>query len=325
MQVVVDTLDEPKPGPKWARFFEASWPEYREWFLQEGDRARPTYLASRRALQRHMPELMETYGRLMELAGGSDLAARGLALYCPPPYLTACSQAAWTRSEPMLVRNYDYAPRLWEKLLVRTHWRRRVLGMSDCLWGLLDGVNDAGLCVSLSFGGRKQVGDGFGIPLILRYVLETCDTTREATEVLQRVPSHMSYSITLLDASVDHATVFVTPDRGAQVTRNFVATNHQEAVEWSAYAKATRSAERLSTLSLRLSDPTETAARFVQRFLEAPAFGTRHEQGYGTLYTAVYRPKQRSVSLLWPQYRWEQSLDRFDDQSFTTSFAAAPA
>ena len=34
--------------------------------------------------------------------------------------------------------------------------------MLDCLWGLLDGVNDAGLALSLTFGGRPQVGAGFG-------------------------------------------------------------------------------------------------------------------------------------------------------------------
>ena len=31
--------------------------------------------------------------------------------------------------------------------------------MLDCLWGLLDGVNDAGPAVSLTFGGRSQVGE----------------------------------------------------------------------------------------------------------------------------------------------------------------------
>ena len=52
--------------------------------------------------------------------------------------------------------------------------------MSDCLWGLLDGMNDAGLAVSLTFGGRPVLGDGFGIPLVMRYVLETCEDVAEA-------------------------------------------------------------------------------------------------------------------------------------------------
>ena len=323
MRIEVATLDEKKPGPGWARFFHESWPEYRDWFLQEGERARPTYLASRRALQTHMPELVETYGQLVDLGGGTDLVARGLVFYCPPPYLTSCSQAVWTRDTPMLVRNYDYAPALWERLLVRTDWCRPVLGMSDCLWGLLDGINDAGLCVSLSFGGRKQVGVGFGIPLILRYVLETCDTTSQAAAVLCRVPTHMSYTITILDREADFATVFVTPDHGATVTRHPVATNHQERVEWSTHASSTRSVERLAALSARLEDPEESPERFIDRFLEAPAYGTRLEQGYGTLYTAVYRPALGSLSLIWPKHRWEQSLDRFENETFVVDLDAA--
>ena len=62
--------------------------------------------------------------------------------------------------------------------------------MSDCLWGLLDGINDAGLAVSLTFGGRRDVGDGFAIPLVMRYLLETCDTVDEARAALERIPVH---------------------------------------------------------------------------------------------------------------------------------------
>ena len=36
---------------------------------------------------------------------------------------------------------------------------------------------------------------GFGVPIILRYVLELCRDTQDAVEALHRVPSHMAYSI----------------------------------------------------------------------------------------------------------------------------------
>ena len=97
-------------------------------------------------LRAHMPELMPAYERVVELAGGGDLAARMLSLYKPPPYLAACSQGVWTREGgPMLARNYDYAPSRFEGLIWSTRLlERRVIGMSDCLWGLLDGMNDDG-------------------------------------------------------------------------------------------------------------------------------------------------------------------------------------
>ena len=170
-------ISEEQPGPVWAGLFQEYWPDYKRWWLGEGEPARPTYLEGRRALQTHMPELVPLYDELCEKAGGSDLAARFLSFYCPPPYLSGCSQAIWPGREPVLVRNYDYAPNAFDSLILHTGWRgRKVMGTSDGLWGLVDGMNDAGLAISLTFGGRRVVGDGFGVPLILRYVLQTCDT-----------------------------------------------------------------------------------------------------------------------------------------------------
>src|SRR5438093_3967849 len=139
-------LEERDLGRGWQAVFEEKWPHYREWFLREGEAARSSYATSVRMLRGHMPELMPVYERLVELAGGGDLAARMLSLYKPPPYLSGCSQGAWTRGEPMLVRNYDYALDRLEGVLWSTEWTgRRVIGMSDSAWGLLDGMNDAGL------------------------------------------------------------------------------------------------------------------------------------------------------------------------------------
>jgi hypothetical protein len=44
-----------------------------------------------------MPELVETYERLVELAAGDEIAARCLSLYRPPAFIVGCSQGVWTR------------------------------------------------------------------------------------------------------------------------------------------------------------------------------------------------------------------------------------
>ena len=59
-----------------------------------------------------MPELVPAWPRVVELAGGGDLAARMLTLYDTPPLITGCSQAALPG--PVLVRNYDFDPELFE-------------------------------------------------------------------------------------------------------------------------------------------------------------------------------------------------------------------
>ena len=174
---------------------------------KEGDAARPSYVTARRMLRTCMPELVGVYDRLVDLAGGGDVAARMLSLYRPPPYLSGCSQAAIAAPEPVLVRNYDYAPSRFEGVVQSTAWgKHRVIGMSDCLWGLLDGMNDAGLVVSLTFGGRRVLGDGFGIPVVVRYLLETCSTVAEARAALGKVPVNLAHNLTLVDLAGEAAT-----------------------------------------------------------------------------------------------------------------------
>jgi predicted choloylglycine hydrolase len=176
-------------------------------------------------LARHMPELVPTWERLAGLAGGDPLAAQMLTLYNPPAYLTGCSQAVHL-AEPALVRNYDYAPELLERVVLGTAFTgRRVVGMSDCLWGLVDGMNDAGLAVSLAFGGQITLGPGFGIPLVLRYVLEMCGSATEARDTLARLPVHISYNVTVADRSGDYFTAYLGPDRVPHFTADPVATN----------------------------------------------------------------------------------------------------
>ncbi len=314
MQILWRALSEIEPGSKWASLFAEYWPAYRRWWLREGDDARPTYLECRRALRTHMPEIVPLYDCLCELAGGGDQAARFLSFYRPPPYLSGCSQAIWPGEEPLLARNYDYDPLAFDSLVLRSGWQgRRVMGTSDGLWGLVDGMNDAGLAVSLTFGGRRVVGDGFGVPLILRYVLQTCETAEQAGEALARVPCHMSYNVTVLDAKRRYVTVLMSPDRPAVITNSAVATNHQEAVEWISHARFTATVERERFLLQRLTLHIETQEKFIGAFLKPPLYSTAYSAGFGTLYTAVYRPRRLEMEVRWPGTVWPFSLDGFKD------------
>jgi len=326
MQMVPFTfrsIEELELGAKWASLFEERWPHYRTWYLREGEAARPSYATSARMLRAHMPELMPAYERVVELAGGGDLAARMLSLYKPPPYLAACSQGAWYRDGmPMLVRNYDYAPSRMEGVIWSTQLgERRVIGMSDCLWGLLDGMNDAGLAVSLTFGGRRALGDGFGIPLVVRYILETCDDVAQAREALARLPYSLSHNLTVVDRHGRFLTAYLSPDR-EPIFREFpAATNHQGIVEWPEQARATRTIERERCVVNLLEDPAMSAGGFVDAFLRAPLFSTEYASGFGTLYTAAYRPTQRVVDYRWPAFTWRLGFDVFEEVEHTEVLA----
>lgn len=312
MHLTFRSVCEDEPGAKWRANFERAWPAYSAWFLCEGEGARPGYLTCQKQLELHMPELVPTWKRLTELGGGSDQVGRMLSLYNPPPYLTGCSQALWTEGEPALVRNYDYHPGRCEGLLLLSAWHgTRVIAVTDCLWGALDGMNEHGLAVALAFGGRQVVGPGFGIPIVLRYVLEFCKTTDEAVAALRRIPSHMAYTVSVIDRAGAAATVFVNPDRDAEVTDRRVSTNHQERVEWPEHAALCQTVERAAFLEKHIADPNETLESLVDRFLDKPLFSHEYEQAFGTLYTAVYRPRKGAVEFRWSNRSWHQSFDRF--------------
>jgi predicted choloylglycine hydrolase len=307
------TLDDPWPADGWRAQFARMWPAYEAWFLKEGDRARPPYAVAARRLREHMPELVPVWDELVELAGGGDRAARMLALWRPTPFMAACSQAVHVAGEPVLVRNYDWAPERFEAVVVRSAWTgRHVLGTSDCLWGLLDGVNDAGLAVSLTFGGRRVVGDGFGVPLLVRYLLETCTDVAEAVEAIRRVPVNLAHNLTLVDAAGEYCTAWVAPDRPLVLADRAVATNHQDTIEWPEHAAMTRTGERERHLQALLDDPATDAEALADAFLAPPLLARDYARGFGTLYTAVLRPSTGVVEYRWPGTTWRQSLDVFD-------------
>lgn len=308
-------------GQRWRALFHRLWPAYKRWYLSDGAESRPSYLECRRAMRQYMPGFIPAWERMVDLAGGGDLEARFLSLYCPPAYISGCSQAVWPGAEPMLVRNYDYSTKAFDGVVLKTNWSgRQVMGTSDCLTGLVDGINDAGLSVSLTFGGRKVVGDGFGVPIILRYLLESCETAEQASALLCTIPTHMSYNVTVLDAYRHRATVYLSPDRAPVVTNHAVATNHQEGVEWVSHARQTATIERERFLLSRIVLHEETEQRFISHFLRPPLYSLAFARGFGTLYTAALYPVRRQVSYRWPQGAWLLDLNDFHERDVTISY-----
>lgn len=309
MTLTVDAVSEAMPGPKWAARWHRSWPAYEAWFMARGGDHGPDRAVCRDAMLRHMPELVPVYDRLVLVAGGSDRAARFLSTWCPPAYLGGCSLAAVAgKRKVRLVRNYDLSPDLNEGLLLRSEWTgRAVMGMVEFLWGLSDGINDAGLSVALAYGGRSETAVGFGITTIVRYVLETCDSVEAALAALRRVPSHMAYNLVLADASGRTASVELSPGGGITVMARAIATNHQSSGARADRPEFTRSFERHAHL-----DGLRVKPRKLNRqFLKAPLLQDRYAEGFGTLFTAEYNPKKRSLGLTLSGARWDHSLDAF--------------
>src|SRR6476620_4268435 len=270
-------IREEQPGSRWQALHDVTCDAYHRWYLSEGAGARPDLGTCRRMLATYMPELVPVWERLVELAGGDEVTARLLTLWNPPAFLPGCSQATLGGPAPMLIRNYDYGLDLFERVIYSTAFTgRRVLGTGDCLWGLVDGMNDAGLAVSLAFGGRPGSSPGFGIPLVLRYLLEVAESIHDVVSVLRRVPVNMSYNLTVVDASGEGLTAFVAPECAPEFSPARVATNHRGTVpEFPDRAHSLRSVER-QRLLVSLLDREPGPAALTSAFLRPPLRSTAY-------------------------------------------------
>lgn len=322
MTLTVDAVAEDTPGPEWQARWRRSWPAYEAWFIARGGDSGPSRADSRAALQRHMPELVRTYDTLVGLSGGTDRAARFLSTWCPPAYLGGCSIAAVADGQDVrLVRNYDLSPDLNEGLLLRTAWSgRAVMGMIEFLWGVSDGINDAGLCVALAYGGRSDTAQGFGITTILRYVLQTCETVDQALAALRRVPSHMAYNVVLADAGGRTASVELAPGGGLTEMPQAIATNHQRGPRAADRPEFTQTFER----HRHLSELDRAPLDLNRQFLKAPLLQDRYAEGFGTLFTAEYDPKAQTLGLTLQGARWDQALDGFTAGRRVVTYLATP-
>ena len=306
--IEVFRIVEDQPGPQWKALFDATQAAYLAWYRSGNDSQRPSVEEAQRQLQAHMPELMPTYRKLVELTGNNPDAARFLTMWNMPAFAPACSQIAFADPTPTLIRNYDYSPDLWERTIYTSAFRgRKVTGTGDCLWGLLDGMNESGLAVSLTFGGHPGSGEGFAIPLVIRYILEVASTLEQAREILTRIPVAMSYNVTVIDRSGEAFTAFVAPGQSAEFSDHPAATNHHGATpEFPEKAARFRSVERLDYLDGMLTEHREAEEVFAE-FLEKPLFSTEYDSGFGTLYSVMYRPTEGMAEYRWRDAQWQIS------------------
>ena len=310
--IALNAFHEDRPGPRWHQLYNATWPQYRSWYLRPGTGCRPTVSEAEDALLRHLPELHPTWERLVAMTGRDSTTASMLTGWNMPAFAPACSQVVINTGPRALIRNYDYHPDLFEQVVMSTRFSdREVIGTSDCLWGLVDGMNSDGLAISLTFGGARGSGTGFGIPMVVRYLLEAAGSVEEAVAAVSRIPVAMSYNLTMTDRTGDYRTVYLAP--GVFEQRDCpLATNHRfDEPEDAAHARRFRSLERQAHLRGLLADGL-AADEVAEEFLRPPLRSPDYANGFGTLYTADYRPDSGEVHYRWPGTTWSRRFSSTD-------------
>ncbi|MFD7185141.1 C45 family autoproteolytic acyltransferase/hydrolase [Streptomyces sp. NPDC056637] len=295
---------------RWAAYARALWQEMEGLLTVEGRTPQGAHRV-RALFHAHMPELVPVLDRLARQLDRpqADVFLTHAALR---PFSQACTQIGQNGT---LLRNYDLPPDQCEGTIVSSHFLRPVIGMQDMLWGLLDGMNDAGLAVSLTWGGRFVYGRGFAILIVVRYLLETCDTVDEAVGRLRSLPVAVPQNLTLVDPR-KAVTVFVGPDMSPTVAPDACAANHQHLPVTDEQERVLRTQERLR--AIRAAGTDDVAA-----MLKPPLYRPVDEQGSRTLYTARYRPVEGRVTYYWPGESWQQSFGDFTPGSRTVTLGQA--
>ncbi|MFE2629675.1 C45 family autoproteolytic acyltransferase/hydrolase [Streptomyces sp. NPDC059374] len=294
---------------QWAAYAQPLWPLAEQWLSEEG-RTEEGADRARRLFEEHMPELVPVLDRLTGQLDRPE-ARTFLTLAAIRPFFSACTQIG---AGGTLLRNYDFDPDDCEGTIVSSHFLRPVIGMQDAAWGLLDGMNDAGLAVSLTFGGRFVHGPGFAIPIVLRYLLETCTTVDEAVGRLRSIPIAIPQNVTLVDAE-QARTVYVGPDIPLTEAPDACAANHQHLPVPDDQERSSRTQERLA--AVRATGPDVAA------MLKSPLYQLAYDEGLGTVYTAHYHPAEGKVTYFWPDDSWPQSFATFTPGTRTMALGLA--
>ena len=271
---------------------------------------------SRSAIATHMPELLPDYDALCALTPGNDAAAQYMAQYNNKPWWSGCSQTVAQHADrKTLLRNYDmgiddFSDTFLCEALADGGW---IIGSMECGWGYLDGLNDRGLAVSITFGGRFVAGDGFGVPIIVRYLLQTASTVPQAVAILERLPHRLAQNLLLLDREGRSAVVYTSPDNGVEVLEEAIACTNQQTPPPSPQAEAfTHTGERLAFLQARAGQVT------VADMFQPPLYNRAYAEHFGTLYTVDLDPVAGTATYGWPERTFTASPQTADAEISVT-------
>lgn len=252
-----------------------------------------------RVLERYMPELLPDFESLLSVAPDRPNKAQIIAMYNLPPFFSGCSNSISHRlGYPTLIRNYDFGINRFSGVfryepLPDGGW---IIGSAEGGWGYLDGLNHQGLAVAITFGGSYMVGEGFSVPLIVRYLLTTSATVPEAVERLMAVPHQLAQNFSLLDREGRYAVVYASP-QGVTVDHGLICcTNHQGEPDPTAHVEH-RTVERFDHLYAMAGNVAP------EHFLQEPLYNREFSNQYGTLYTVEIDPVSGKVHYYWPEGR----------------------
>jgi len=149
------------------------------------------------------------------IAAGQQMSAKDLygflfSMYCFEPEHHCTCFAFRTDMGAVFGRNSDFLPsleKLYDSCFYRLSDAYAFIGNTTAFTEIEDGINEYGLAVGLTFVYPRIVKPGLNAGMAVRYLLEKCRTTAEATEALRLLPIASSQVFTIADKTGDIAAV----------------------------------------------------------------------------------------------------------------------
>ena len=216
-----------------------------------------------------------------------------------------------------VARSYDFNPGEADLRLCTTRVKGKAhhLGFSELLYGRNDGVNEYGLCVTMSgsWGGvpeELKLARGFHYAIGIRTLLDNCRTTNEAVELLQRIPIGGAVNIIVADKSGTAALVEIAGRKrvmkviSADTPEQYlISTNHYNLLDISTQSdmlmhSTARYKAAESWLKANVDGINkETLRTFLAKVYPEGFCGYSYEYRMGTLWSLVLDVSEGTVEI----------------------------
>ncbi|MCG8328413.1 MAG: C45 family autoproteolytic acyltransferase/hydrolase [Chitinophagales bacterium] len=251
-------------------------------------------------LQRYYPEVVEEIKGFAKGIQDSDENLAAFLLSIGVLDSTAqCSVFAFKNdNEVFFGRNYDMLfafKKFTESSLIVPQNKYAYIAQSDVFIGRVDGVNEKGLAIAISFVNGTSVAPGINFHFVVRKVLEDCATTAQAIQLIESIPVSTNNNFIIADQKGHLVVVESSPKhkKVRQAAGNYIySTNqfvHEEmkvydrgGVEWS------KSHQRYVKLEEQLSSIKDMSLAKAKAILsdECICLNLKEEQ-FGTIWSVV--------------------------------------
>ncbi len=128
-----------------------------------------------------------------------------------------CSVFAVKNNDSTVVgRNYDMLfdfKKFTESSLIAPKDKYAYISQSDVFIGRSDGINEKGLAVAMSFVNGTEIQTGISFHFIVRKILEDCENTKQAIELIQKAKVSSANNFLLADKNGEIAVVESAPQK----------------------------------------------------------------------------------------------------------------